>query len=150
MRATWPVALVLACTAALASGCYHYVPEGSAALHQGTPIRVHLRSPQSFELSSLTAHNINSVKAEMVREDNGQVVLSALWLDAATGEGFPGGSWTFRIRRDDIDRLEIRKLSRWRTGVLLVGGFVATYLGFDALRGSEGGGGTQGNGGVPR
>lgn len=132
------------------SGCYHYVPEAGRTLAQGTPVRIRLEHPRSFELPSLTAHNIQVVTAEMVEGQDGEVVVSTTWLDAATGEGFPGENWTFRIPRENIAALEVRTLSRWRTAAVFVMGFLATYAGWDALRGSDAGGGEPGNGGNTR
>lgn len=149
MKPSWSRALALALLVAT-TGCYHYVPEAGAPLPQGTPIRVRLAQPQSFELSALTAHNIGAVTGEWIREENGEVVLSALWLDAVTGEGFDGSAWTFRIPRDDVAQLSIRKVSPWRTAAVVAGGIVATWLGWEALRGTPGTGGSGDTGGPPR
>ena len=132
------------------TGCYHYVPQGGRSLAQGTPLRIRLRTPQSFELSSLTANNIGVVTAEMIREEPGEVIVSTQWLDAVTGDGFSGENWTFNIARANIASLDVRTFSVWRSGVVVVGGFLVTYLGFDALRGSPGGTGQSGGGGQPR
>ena len=142
--------IALLALVATLTGCYHYVPQAGRSLAQGTPLRIRLRTPQSFELSSLTANNIGVVKAEMIREEPGDVVVSTLWLEAVTGDGFSGENWTFPIARANIASLDVRTFSAWRTGVVVVGGFLATYLGFDALRGSGGGTGQPGGGGQPR
>lgn len=131
-------------------GCYHYVPEAGRALTQGTPVRIRLQTPQSFELASMTVHNVGAVTAEMIREENDEVVVSTLWLDALAGPGFSGENWTYRIARGNIASLEIRTLSAWRTFAVVAGVFLATYVGFDALQGSDAGTGGSGNGGVPR
>lgn len=135
---------------AFAGGCYHYVPEPPGPIPQGTPIRLHLSRPQSFEMMTITAHNIGQVTGEMIREESGEVVFSALWLDAVTGEGFDGGGWTFRVPRSDVTQLSVRRLSTWRTFAVLAMGAAATWLGFDALRGSDAGSGQSGGGGSPR
>jgi hypothetical protein len=141
---------MLAAALPLAAACYHYVPEQGVALARGTPVRVQLERPRSFELPSLTAHNVGSLTAEMVREENGALVLSARWLDAVTGEGFSGQSWTVDIARSEIAELRVRELSVWRTGVVVAAGVVATWLGFDALGGGGSGGGPPGGGGQIR
>ncbi|HSG07242.1 MAG TPA: hypothetical protein VLA36_02725 [Longimicrobiales bacterium] len=142
--------IALLALVATLTGCYHYVPQAGRSLAQGTPLRIRLRTPQSFELSSLTANNIGVVTAEMIREEPGDVVVSTLWLEAVTGDGFSGENWTFPIPRANIASLDVRTFSAWRTGVIVVGGFLATYMGFDALRGSAGGTGQPGGGGQPR
>lgn len=133
-----------------AAGCYHYVPAPTAPVAQGTPIRLRLATPQSFELSALTAHNIGTVTGEWIREENGQVVLSAMWLDAVTGEGFDAGAWTFSVPRDNVADLSVRSVSRWRTLAVVAAGALATWVGWESLRGSDAGGGQPGNGGQPR
>jgi hypothetical protein len=128
--------------------CHHYVPADATALSQGAPIRVHLSPPASFELPAITVHNIGSLDAELVRTENGEIVVSALWLDAVTGQGYSGQNWTLSVPRAGVSVVEVRRVSRWRTAAVFVGGFLATYLGFDALRGGESGG-RAGGGGSP-
>ena len=135
---------------AAAAGCYHYVPEPARPLPRAAPVRVHLSKPTSFELPALTAHNVGSMDAEVVRDDDGTLVVSARWLDAVTGHGYPGEGWTFELPRSDVARVDVRRLSVWRTALVFAGGLAATYLGFDALAGSDAGGGTGGTGGNPR
>lgn len=140
-------ALLLATLLAGAGGCYHYVPTGPTVPPQGTPVRLHMERPESFELTSITAHNIGEMDAEMVREDDGELVVSALWLRAVTGQEYPGGGWTLRVEESRVARLEVRELSRWRTALVFIGGIAATWIGFDALGGgSEGSGGENGGG----
>lgn len=142
--------VLLAPFLAAASGCYHYVPAGASTPPQGTPVRLHMERPESFELPAITVHNIGELEAEMVREDLGELVVSALWLRAVTGQGYPGGGWTLRIDQGKISRVEVRSLSRWRTAAVFIGAVAATWLGFDALQGSNSGDGGGGGGGQPR
>jgi hypothetical protein len=144
------VRMIVAAAVPLVTACYHYVPERGAPLARGTPVRVRLERPRSFELPSLTAHNVGSLTAEMVGEQDGALVLSARWLDAVTGEGFAGQSWTVDVPRSEIAELRVRELSVWRTGVVVAAGVVATWLGFDALGGGGAGGDPLGGGGQIR
>jgi len=144
-----PIRVLLASALlASATGCYHYVPAPTLAQRQGTPLRANLERLSSFELAQITVNNVNRVDGEMVRVDAGDLILSATWLQAATGNGFPGNGWTVRIPERNIVGVELKRFSWWRTGVL-VGGFVAgTWLGFEALGVGpfgEGGGGTGGS-----
>lgn len=150
MKPAWWKTLTLLVLAGTA-GCYHYVPAPEASLTQGTPIRLRLATPQSFELQALTAHNIGTVTGEWIRQENGEVVLSALWLDPVTGgDGFDGGAWTFRVPRDNVTELSVRRVSRWRTFAVVAAGALATWLGWESLRGSDAGSGQPGDGGQPR
>jgi len=59
--------------------------------------------------------------------------------DGAIGDGFAGEGWTLRVPNTNVNALEVRQLSWWRTGVAVIGGAVITFLGFDILgAGSEG------------
>jgi hypothetical protein len=138
--------LSLAAVALLLSGCYHYVPAGSSTVARGTPVRMELRRPMSFEIPAMTLHNIGRITGEMIRDDDGAIVVSALWLDAVTGEGYPGQKWTVDVPEANVSSFRVRRVSAWRTAGILVAGALATYLGFEALGGGSDGG-QSGNGG---
>jgi hypothetical protein len=138
--------LVLA-TLTVAAGCYHYVPAVSTASPQGTPVRVSLDTLSAFELSQITVNNIQRVEGEVVRVDASELILSASWLVAITENGYPGNGWTVHIPESNVTTFEQRKLSWWRTGVVVAGAVVGTWLGFDALGiGPSFGGGGSGTG----
>ena len=129
------------------AGCFQYVPEGDVAPTRGSPIRVHLERPASFELTQFTVNNVTRVDGEMVRREAGDVILSATWLDAVSGVGFAGEGRTLRIPESNLTALELKKISWWRTGAAVLGGALVTVLGFDLVgTGTEGSGG--GGGGV--
>ena len=129
-----------------AEGCFQYVPEGDVAPTRGSPIRVHLERPTSFELTQFTVNNVIRVDGEMVRREAGDVILSATWLDAVTGVGFAGEGRTLRIPETTVTALELKKISWWRTGAAVLGGALVTILGFDLLgTGTEGSGGGGGS-----
>ena len=78
-------------------GCFHYVPDSEVAPTRGSLIRVHLERPASFDLTRVTVNNVTTVHGELVRREAGDVILSAMWLDATIGDGFAGEGWTLRI-----------------------------------------------------
>lgn len=139
---------VLLAALPLAVGCYHYVPTTSLSHPQGTPLRANLSRMSSFELSQITVNNIDRVEGEMVRIDGSELVLSATWLAAVTGNGYPGNGWTVRIPEADVNGVELKKFSWWRTGVVVGGLVAATFLGFEALGVGPFGGSAPGGGGV--
>jgi hypothetical protein len=130
----------------VAAGCYHYVPLAPSSAPQGTPVRARLGTMSEFELAQFTVNNIDQVEGEMVRLDTGELVLSATWLQAVTGNGYAGNGWTVRIPEANLAGFEEKRLSWWRTGVVVTGLAVATWLGFEALglspSSGSGGGGT--------
>ena len=131
-----------------ATGCYHYVPVQVMTHPQGTPVRARLGTMAAFELSAITVNNIGTVDGEMVRLDGDELVLSATWLQAVTGNGFAGNGWTVRIPETNVTSFELKRLSWWRTGVIIGGVGLATFLGFDALGFTSFGSG-PGHGGGP-
>ncbi len=143
-RNRWILALALL---PMAAGCYHYVPLAPGNAPQGTPVRARLSSMANFELSQITVNNIDLVDGEMVRVDSDSLVLSATWLQAVTGNGYAGNGWTVRIPEANLAGFEEKRLSWWRTAVIVGGLAVGTWLGFDALGLSPGSGG--GGGGTP-
>ena len=126
-------------------GCFQYVPERDVAPTRGSPIRLYLERPASFELTQFTVNNIYRVDGEMVRREAGDVILSATWLDSVSDVGFDGEGWTLRIPESNVAALELKKVSWWRTGAAVLGVAVVTILGFDLL--DTGGGGGGGGGG---
>ena len=127
------------------AGCYHYVSTPTTSHPQGTPLRANLASMASFELAQVTVNNIDRVEGEMVRVDGGgDLILSATWLQAVTGNGYPGNGWTVRIPGANVAGVEMKKISWWRTGAVIGGFMAATWLGFEALGvgpfGGDGGG----------
>jgi hypothetical protein len=115
------------------AGCYHYVPTETVAHPQGTALRAHLGDMSSFELAQITVNNIDRVEGEMVRVDAGELILSATWLQAVTGNGYPGNGWTVHIPEGNITGVEQKRFSWWRTGVVVGGLLAGTFLGFEAL-----------------
>lgn len=144
---TIPLPLLLMALLLGAEGCFSYVAESELTPTRGTPIRVHLERPASFELTRLTVNNVIIVSGELVDRNGGDVVLSATWLETDLGGGFDGEGWTLRIPDTNVSALEVKKFSWWRTGVAVLGTAAATIFGFDALGGGSGGEGGGGGGG---
>ena len=129
----------------VSAGCFQYVPPGDVVPTRGSPIRLYLERPSSFELTQFTINNVTTLDGEWVARDAGDVVLSAKWLESVGGIGFDGENLTVRIPEANINALEAKRVSWWRTGAALLGGAALTFFGFDALgsgtEGSAGGGG---------
>ncbi len=136
--------LLLALLVPLA-GCFHYVSVAPVAIPQGTPVRARLTNMAAFELSQITVNNIDQVEGEVVRVDEARLILSATWLQAVTGNGYPGNGWTVEIPGANVAGFEEKRFSWWRTGVIVTGLLVGTALGFESLgvtNFGSGGGGT--------
>jgi hypothetical protein len=131
----------------VASACYTYVPVAPTATPQGTPVRARLSQMSQFELAQITVNNIDQVDGEVVRVDGSDLVLSATWLQAITGNGYAGNGWTVRIPEGNVAGFEEKRFSWWRSGVVVAGILTGTWLGFEALGvGPAGGSGSGGTG----
>ena len=128
-------------------GCFSFVQESELAPTRGSPIRVHLERPASFELTRVTVNDVTTVNGELVSRADGEVILSATWLDTVFGDGYDGEGWTLRIPETNVSALEVKQFSWWRTGAVLLAGGFASFFGFDALGSGSGGSGGGGGGG---
>jgi hypothetical protein len=149
MRMRQTIFPVIALALLGAAGCYHYVPATVTMERQGAPLRTRLNTMAAFELSAITVNNIDVVEGEMVRVDGGDLVLSATWLQAVTGNGFPGNGWTVRIPESNVASVERRSFSWWRSGIVIGAIGAMTYWGFESLGFGSGGSGGGGGGGPP-
>jgi hypothetical protein len=139
--------------------CFHYVPLTDTSLtdeldrvERGSPVRTQFVNEESVQLGDMTVQHIVSMDAEFVRKDNSDVVLSAFWLDSSVRQdGFPGDGWTVRIPIGNIANFQLKKLSVWRTGVVLAGAVLGSYLAWEGFTGGgSSGAGGNGGGGVSR
>jgi hypothetical protein len=139
--------IVILAGALASSACFHYVSVPPEASPQGTPVRARLSRMSEFELAQFTVNNIDQVEGEVVRLDGRDLVLSATWLQAVTGNGYAGNGWTVRIPEADVAGFEEKRFSWWRSAVVVTGVLVGTWAGFDALGLGPGfGGGSGGTG----
>ena len=136
------------------AGCFRYVPVegGYGQVKKGSEVRARFAQDQSFDLSDITVHNIMGMDAEFVRADNSDVVMSAFWLDSSVREvGFPGDGWSVRVPVSNIASMDVKRVDWLKTTGVVLGFFVASYFGWEAMHGSPGDGDDPGNdGGVIR
>lgn len=137
-----PLSLVLlACVA----GCYQYVPlsEPAPPLEEGTPVRVHLSTPRSFDVSGYTAHEVHRVDGSLVRRSQDAWVVAATAMYAAGDVRFDPASFSLVVPSSAIRTAEVKRLSWWRTAVSAVGVGVGIFLASEAIQGTS----SSGNGG---
>ena len=81
-------------------GCYKYVPleVPTNTVERGTELRAYFIEDQSVDLHDVTAHNITAMDVEFVRQEDGELVLSAFYLDSSARDaGYLGNGWTVRV-----------------------------------------------------
>ena len=135
-----------------AGGCYHYVPvaEPVPAMAEGTPVRVHLGAPRSFDVAGFTAHDVHRVDGSVIRRDQGEWVVAAQALHAAGGNRFDAAAYALTIPASAVSSTEVRTVSWWRTAVSAVAVGVGVFLASEAMQGTSSSGDGGGGGDPPR
>ena len=107
------------------AGCHAYRPVEPSALTRGSRVRVETGSPVVVRLREVTIDRARTVEAETVGLENGNLVLSALWVEREGGIGTPGEGWTVTVPVDAVSAISERRFSWWRTalatGIVVVG-----------------------------
>ena len=130
--------------ASLACGaCQTYRPLELRAVQQGARLRVTVTRPMRVRLREITVERATLVDGEAVGVNDGELVLSALWVEREGGIGTLGEGWTVTLPVGSVRTLSERRISWWRTAFLGAVGAVGTALGWRSL-GGDGDGGSQG------
>lgn len=126
----------------LMGGCYHYVPleDAGPAVTEGTPVRVHLSAPRSFDVSGYTAHDIRRVDGSLIERTNDAWVVAATAMYGMAGNQFDPGAFALEMPAGAIASAEVRTHSWWRTAVAGVAGGVGIYLLSELMQGTSSGG----------
>jgi hypothetical protein len=130
--------------ALLLSACFGYAPlqEASPAPARATPIRAYLRAPMSIPLTDATVNNVVIVDGEFVSWQDGELRLSATWVQVADGLEHKAIGESVVLDSAQLDRVERRVISAPRTLGLVGLGALVSVLGTAALTGGAGGSGT--------
>ena len=120
------VALSLLCTMALTS-CYQYVPvaQDQPLPERGSEVRARLSPARELDLGAMRVIEINRVDGSIYSGENDSLALWTQWVHSAYGQRFYANGSVFYFPRQDITRLEERRLVPARTA-LAVGASVAT------------------------
>lgn len=124
------------------AGCFSYAPINGhePAPRLGTEVRAHLSTPESFQLTNVTANNVVEVDGEVVRWEDERLVLSAWWLRALNGTEHRGIGETVNIPTSSLGTVERKRVSVAKTGALAGFGVLLAVLFNSALTSGAGGG----------
>jgi hypothetical protein len=133
-----------------ATGCHHYRQTEPSALGRGARVRLVVERPVEVRLREITIEQAREVEAETVALENGELVLSALWVEREGGIGTPGEGWTVRVPVAAVQTLSERRFSWWRSAVVTGAVVIGTAVGWRAFGfGASGGIDTGGGNGEP-
>ena len=119
------VAAVAACAA-----CQTYQPLELGSVRQGERVRVTLSRPVPVKLQQLTIDQPSMIDAEAVGVKDGNLVLSALWVERLGGIGSPGEGWTVTIPVDAVAQLSQRRFSKLRSALVVGAVLVGSSIGW--------------------
>jgi hypothetical protein len=123
-------------------GCYRNVPITNGELVPGTRVIVHLTPLGTANLGRLLGANTEAIEAQLIRYSSDSLFLSVSVVSDVRGVQTSWAREQLSIARDDVARVEERKLSR-RRSVALGGGILLGALLIRAVgaAGGFGGGG---------
>jgi hypothetical protein len=127
----WSVLITLP----LCAACYSYVPVEPSALPQGTAVRARITSEQAERVEPLVGRELRVLEGVVVGAGADSVLLEVpTAARVGTGGSLQVLHQRVAIARAGITEVELKRLNRGRTTLLVVGGgAVVGYLLLDAL-----------------
>ena len=136
---TIPRRMLSMCATALSLGCFAYVPADLETVPVGSRVRAMLSSEGQVDFRNRTAMDLRVINGTLVEKSRNTVLLSVSTGTTTLDAGFPTTlHQLIDVPRQDIARVDRRKLDELKTGVLIgaVAGAVTTVA-ILALRGGE-------------
>src|SRR5438105_9629768 len=124
MRAVRLVAIVF-----LASGCYDYTPLATLTPQPGVNVALTLTDSGSWELARSLGPDAFVVRGRYIGESERGLLVSVSSVESRRGDQFPWAGETVTLPARDVAAVELRRLARGRSALLLgvsVAGVVAT------------------------
>lgn len=115
------------------AACHSYRPVELAGVRRGARLRVEVDQPVAVRLRDVTIEQARRVDAEAVGVENGNLVLSALWVERAGGLGTPGEGWTVSLPVGAVGSVREKRFSWWRSAVLVGAVVVGSAVGWSAF-----------------
>ncbi|MEJ2216250.1 MAG: hypothetical protein P8099_06505 [Gemmatimonadota bacterium] len=138
--------ILLVAAALYLSGCFAYVPvPPNAPPPKGTAVRVRLATPADYRLARYTANDVVEVEGEVIRAEQDRLLLSAFGMRSAADFEFVAEGETVAIPNDQLASFERKKVSVFRSALLVVA--VAALGSLVKLALDTAGGGGEGGGG---
>lgn len=136
------VAAALLLTMSL-SACYQYFPisDGEPLPEPGREVRARLSPEREMNLGNITVNQINRIDGSVYSNGNDSLALWTQWVHSAFGQRYYANGSVFYFPRQEMSRLEERRLVPVKTGFAVGAGVAALALIFGLatqLGGGEG------------
>lgn len=122
----------------LTTGCYSYVPTAADTLRPGTDVRARLSPAGVATLAEAVPSAPRVVEGKVVERGDGGLLLEVPATTFERGVRLETLHQRVRIAEKDILEVELKRLDRGRTGLVVAGGVAAAVVTFLQLRGDPG------------
>jgi hypothetical protein len=143
-----PLALAVACSAALLAGCYRYGPLPAAVPAAGSRVSVQLSDEGSRALARQVGAGVARIEGSVLEADSNGLAIAVRRVETSRGERMDWNGESVQLPRRSVQAIHQRRLSLGATGALggavVAGVLAASQLigGGGVLEGAGGAGGT--------
>lgn len=109
----------------ISTGCYHYIPAESADVPAGATVRVRVTDTQTRRFENIVPVDRRTIQGKLVEQNTDQLLLEVPILSDLRGNRVETVAQRIDVPRTDVVDLEIRKLDRGMTALVVGAGGVA-------------------------
>lgn len=131
-------------TGALSTGCFSYIPVETEPVPKGAEVMATLAVPGEARLHNITLHDVAVARGRVLFADADSVVLASQRLETIAGTDHRGEGALVTLQRRQLAHLAQRRVSAFKTGLMLgtgAGALVALVVTVGSLVGGGSGGG---------
>lgn len=117
-----PTVIAVAC---MAMGCYNYTSLATVTPEPGTNVALQLTDPGSWELAHYLGPEVFVVRGRYLGESEKGILMSVSSVELRRGDEFSWAGETVTVPVHDVAGVEVRRLARGRSALLLGAGVAA-------------------------
>ncbi len=118
-------AVVVLATACLAAGCYNYEPLSAPAPEPGTYVAATLTDSGTAELARYLGPNVFVVRGRYLGDSDRGMLVAVSAVETKRGEVLTWAGETVALPGHDLADLQVRKLAKGRSALLVGAGVTA-------------------------